>query len=42
MAMALLAAARPAFAQGDTAYDGVKNLVFAPSMRLACSVNDTT
>jgi hypothetical protein len=26
----------------DTAYDGVKNLVFAPSMRLAYSVNDRT
>jgi hypothetical protein len=26
----------------DTAYDGVKNLVFAPSMRLAYSVDDRT
>ena len=26
----------------DTAYDGVKNLVFAPSMRLAYSVDDKT
>jgi len=26
----------------DTAYDGVENLVFAPSMRLAYSVNDKT